>query len=105
MKQFLLTAFVGLATLATQALGNVTGYWTTIDDETNVVSVETSPLQSVIFYTDSFYAPGRVVEAEEGGAVTQASYTPTRWDHVVRVEGIDHEGKRVWSNYIKLNRE
>jgi hypothetical protein len=34
MKQFLLTAFVGLATLATQALGNVTGYWTTIDDET-----------------------------------------------------------------------
>ncbi|MBR6554998.1 MAG: CehA/McbA family metallohydrolase [Clostridia bacterium] len=77
----------------------------TIDDETNVVSVETSPLQSVIFYTDSFYAPGRVVEAEEGGAVTQASYTPTRWDHVVRVEGIDHEGKRVWSNYIKLNRE
>lgn len=77
----------------------------TVDEETCAVSVETSPLQSVIFYTDSFYAPGRVVEAEDGGAVTKASYTPTRWDHVVRVEGIDHAGKRVWSNYIKLNRE
>ena len=77
----------------------------TLDEETNTVSVETSDLQTIIFYTDSFYAPDRTVVAEEGQSLTGASYTPTRWDHVVRVEGIDKDGKRVWSNYFSLNRE
>lgn len=69
------------------------------------ITAETSPLKKIVFYSDSFYAPGRTVEAPEGGFLTEASYTPSRWDHVVRVEGVDAEGKRVWSNYIKLDRE
>ena len=34
MKKLLMTAVVTLGMLATQALANITGYWTTIDDET-----------------------------------------------------------------------
>lgn len=56
MKQFLLTAFVGLATLATQALGNVTGYWTTIDDETK----EAKSVVQIYEHKGKIY--GRVVE-------------------------------------------
>lgn len=56
MKQFLLTAFVGLAALATQALGNVTGYWTTIDDETK----EAKSVVQIYEHKGKIY--GRVVE-------------------------------------------
>ncbi len=73
--------------------------------EDNRVHVETSPLQKIIFYSDSFYAAGRTVVAPEGGSLTEAAYTPSKWDHVVRIEGVDASGKRVWSNYIKLERE
>ena len=66
------------------------------------ITAQTSPLQKIVFYSDSFYAAGRTVEAPEGESLTEASYTPSKWDHVVRVEGVDAEGKRVWSNYIKL---
>jgi hypothetical protein len=35
MKKLLLTATMSLCALAMQATANITGYWTTIDDETN----------------------------------------------------------------------
>lgn len=70
--------------------------------EDGVVGVETSPLQSITFYSDSFYAPGRTVRAEAGESLTHATYHPTKWDHVVRIEGADAQGRRVWSNYLSL---
>lgn len=66
------------------------------------ITAETSPLKKIVFYSDSFYAPGRTVTAAPGETLTQASYSFSRWDRLVRIEGEDHRGRRVWSNYIKL---
>lgn len=78
-------------------------YQITVEDDK--ITVETSPLQKIVFYSDSFYAAGRTVVAPEGETLTGASYTPNKWDHVVRIEGVDVCGKRVWSNYIKLEQK
>lgn len=72
--------------------------------EDGEVSVETSPLESITFYTDSFYAPGRTLWAEGGVPLTRGSYRPIKWDHVLRIEGRDFAGRRVWSNYISLEK-
>ena len=56
MKKILLTAVMGLCTLAAQATANVTGYWTTIDDETK----EAKSVVQIYEYQGKHY--GRVVE-------------------------------------------
>lgn len=56
MKKILLTAVMGLCTLAAQATANVTGYWTTIDDETK----EAKSVVQIYEYQGKYY--GRVVE-------------------------------------------
>ena len=56
MKKLLLTAAVSLCALAMQATANITGYWTTIDDETN----EAKSVVQVYEYQGKYY--GRVVE-------------------------------------------
>ncbi len=68
------------------------------------VEVTSSPLQRILFYSDSFYSGQRVHIAPQGGVICQAAYTPEPNDTWVRVEGIDAAGKRVWSNYIDLRR-
>ena len=66
------------------------------------ITVQTSPLARILFYSDSFYSAQRVQEAPAGGTLTAAEYTPASTDTWVRVEGIDAAGKHVWSNYIDL---
>ncbi|MBR1981738.1 MAG: DUF2147 domain-containing protein [Akkermansia sp.] len=56
MKNFLLTAGMALCALAAQATANITGYWTTIDDETR----EAKSVVQVYEYQGKYY--GRVVE-------------------------------------------
>ena len=56
MKKLLLTATMSLCALAMQATANITGYWTTIDDETN----EAKSVVQVYEYQGKVY--GRVVE-------------------------------------------
>ena len=56
MKKLLLTAFVGLCALAAQATANITGYWTTIDDETK----EAKSVVQIYEYNGAIY--GRVVK-------------------------------------------
>ena len=56
MKKLLLTATMSLCALAMQATANITGYWTTIDDETN----EAKSVVQVYEYQGKYY--GRVVE-------------------------------------------
>ncbi len=70
--------------------------------EDGCIRVQTSPLARILFYTDSFFSADRVHEAPEGGCLTQAEYRPVSSDTWVRVEGVDAQGKRVWSNYIDL---
>ncbi|MBQ8610115.1 MAG: hypothetical protein IJ412_00265 [Oscillospiraceae bacterium] len=69
------------------------------------IRVETSPLERILFYTDSFFSADRVHTAPAGGSLTQAEYAPSGIDTWVRVEGIDAAGKRVWSNYIDLTKK
>ena len=56
MKKLLLTAAMSLCALAAQATANVTGYWTTIDDETK----EAKSVVQIYEYQGKIY--GRVVE-------------------------------------------
>ena len=56
MKNLLMTAFVGLCALVSQATANITGYWTTIDDETK----EAKSVVQIYEYQGKYY--GRVVE-------------------------------------------
>lgn len=56
MKKLILTAFLGLCALVTQATANITGYWTTIDDETK----EAKSVVQVYEYQGKYY--GRVVK-------------------------------------------
>ncbi len=56
MKNLLLTALAGLSVLAGQAFANITGYWTTIDDETK----EAKSVVQIYEHQGKYY--GRVVE-------------------------------------------
>lgn len=56
MKKILLTAAMSLCALATQAGANITGYWTTIDDESGAAK----SVVQVFEYKGKYY--GRVVE-------------------------------------------
>ena len=56
MKNLLLTAAMSLCALAAQATANITGYWTTIDDETK----EAKSVVQVYEHQGKYY--GRVVE-------------------------------------------
>jgi uncharacterized protein (DUF2147 family) len=56
MKKILLTAAMSLCAFAAQAGANITGYWTTIDDETK----EAKSVVQVYEYQGKYY--GRVVE-------------------------------------------
>ena len=69
------------------------------------IVAETSPLVRILFYSDTFFSAQRVHNAPAGGTLTMAEYTPGPQDTWARVEGVDAEGKRVWSNYIDLRTE
>lgn len=56
MKKLLLSVAMGLCAVAMQATANVTGYWTTIDDETK----EAKSVVQIYEYQGKYY--GRVVE-------------------------------------------
>ena len=56
MKRLLLTASMAVCAMATQATANITGYWTTIDDETK----EAKSVVQVYEYQGKYY--GQVVE-------------------------------------------
>ncbi len=56
MKQILMTAIFGLCSIAAQAAEGITGYWTTIDDETK----EAKSVVQIYEYQGKYY--GRVVK-------------------------------------------
>ena len=68
------------------------------DPEARVFSVDCSPADMVVFYTDAPWAPARCV-AEKG--MTHAEYHSVDRDHFVRCEVIDASGKRAWISPVK----
>ena len=72
MKKLLLTAVMGLSALATQAAAGITGYWTTVDDETK----EAKSVVQVYEYQGKYY--GRVVELlQNPGAKAKIKGSPS----------------------------
>ncbi len=72
MRKLLLTAAMSLCALAAQATANITGYWTTIDDETK----EAKSVVQVYEYQGKYY--GRVVELlQNPGAKAKIKGSPS----------------------------
>ncbi len=72
MKKLLLTAAMSLCALSSQVFANVTGYWTTIDDETG----DAKSVVQVYEYQGKIY--GRVVELlQNPGAKAKIKGSPS----------------------------
>lgn len=74
-------------------------YQITLDESDFTLYVESSPLCSVVFYSDTFFVGNRV---QLGDHITHSEYKISPTDHFVRIEGIDADGKHVWSNFIQI---
>ena len=72
IKKILLTSAMSLCAFAAQATANITGYWTTIDDETK----EAKSVVQVYEYKGKYY--GRVVELlQNPGAKARIKGSPS----------------------------
>lgn len=71
--------------------------------EDKEIFVETSPVVRISFMSDDFYNEKRVVK-KKGKLLTSASYKFSERDNWVRIECMDHKGKKAWSQYIIINK-
>ncbi len=67
--------------------------------EGNTVTVECSACKKIAFMTNATWAPDRMVRAE---SVESATYTLKEFEKWLRVEVVDKNGNRAWSNIIVL---
>lgn len=70
--------------------------------ENDHIVVETSAVAQIRFYTDTFYSRDRMRYAKPETVLEQATYYFTPTDRVVRVEAVDFDGKKCWSNFIPV---
>lgn len=71
--------------------------------EGDEIFVETSPVVRISFMSDDFYNNKRVVKSKSN-FLTSASYKFSERDNWVRIECMDHKGKKAWSQYIIINK-
>ena len=64
--------------------------------EGNAVTVKCSPAQSIVFKAEC--SRGRRILPQEGGLLTEATYSVPNGTKYVRVEVTDETGKKAWSN-------
>lgn len=64
------------------------------------VKVICSPVQKVVFQSNTTWAQGRVVY---GDGIVEAEYSKYGPDKFVRAEVTDAEGKKAWTNYIMFD--
>lgn len=74
----------------------------TIKYDNNKVYVETSPVEKIKFYTDTFYCDDRVCSGNAD--ITYANYEIKDTDSVLRIECVDSKGKRAWSQFINFKK-
>ncbi|MDD3335539.1 MAG: CehA/McbA family metallohydrolase [Eubacteriales bacterium] len=69
--------------------------------EDGVVSVQCSPVEMVVFYSNLVWSQGRCLSGKD---IRNASYSIAGGgaETFVRVQLVDHEGKSAWSNPIAL---
>lgn len=65
----------------------------------NLFRVETSPVSKIVFASNKQWTAGRVIRGEN---LTSAEYTATPEDRFIRAFATDAQGKRAWSNIIKI---
>jgi len=70
--------------------------------ERDEIFVETSPVVKISFMSDDFYNNKRVVKSKSN-FLTSASYKCSERDNWVRIECMDDEGKKAWSQYIIIS--
>ena len=63
------------------------------------ITVQCSPAESVIFYSDSPWANGRAVIRP---GMTECGYRVQPYDHFVRIEVRDAAGRKAWSSPVKV---
>ena len=63
------------------------------------IIVHCSPAESVIFYSDCPWAPGRVMIRS---GMTECNYFIQKNDHFVRIEVRDAAGRKAWSSPMKV---
>ncbi|MBQ8407394.1 MAG: hypothetical protein IJY39_00875 [Clostridia bacterium] len=61
------------------------------------VRVVCSPVQKVVFQSNTTWAKGRIVRAD---GLVEAEYTKVADDRFVRAEVTDADGKKAWTNYL-----
>lgn len=69
--------------------------------ENRVIRAVTSPAEEIHFVSDSFYNADRVSK-KENELITEAEYTISETDTVVRVECVDSQRKKAWSQFITV---
>lgn len=69
--------------------------------ENDSIRVETSPAARISFLSDTFYCEDRIVKRRDG-LVTEGRYEIKPTDSYVRVECIDSNGKKAWSQVIEV---
>lgn len=70
--------------------------------EEGIIRVKTSPVSEIRFISDTFYSPDRISK-REGEVVSEGEYKIRPTDTVVRIECVDAQGKKAWSQFIKLD--
>jgi hypothetical protein len=64
------------------------------------VKVICSPVDKVVFQTNTSWVPGRIVRGED---IVEAEYNKFGPDRYVRVEVTDADGKKAWSNFVMFD--
>lgn len=73
-----------------------------IELEDDVIKVETSPVKQISFMSDTFYCSDRIFK-KAGELITGGVYNIKKTDSFVRIECIDQNNKKAWSQVISLN--
>ena len=73
-----------------------------VEIENGTVTVHTSPVQEVVFFTDTVWAGDRATVGEN---VTEATYKVQPTDTFVRVELKDKDGNCGWSGIYPVNKK
>ncbi len=68
----------------------------------NKLYVETSPVVQISFMSDNFFDEKRVVKNEDSSLICNTTYTCSEKDSIVRIECMDAEGKKAWSQFIVI---
>ena len=71
--------------------------------ENGKIFVECTEAEKILFMSDIFYSSRERFHVSEGEPFTCASYTPCANDTHIRVEIVDKNGRKAWSNYIDVN--